>query len=97
MKHEKIIKRPDGTRVKIDVSLYLDIYRNNAQYDVDVTICAPGKRTFREVYSGDDYLFRKLSMQDRAAFILESQLKVVTAEEIYAAKLEAWELLKPTM
>lgn len=79
MTKETILKRPDGTKIKISVrvSLQSDIYRY-----IDVRKCAPGKRTFIDVHDSDDYRFRRLDMEERRKHILSRQLEFVTEEEI---------------
>lgn len=94
MKHEKIFKKEDGSKVSITVRVWLDGYRA-AVYNIDVSVCDAGKRKFRGI-SRDDYEYRSLSMPDRERAMTREYLKYVTAEELHAAKLELWEKLKPT-
>jgi len=94
--HEKILKRPDGTRVKIIVSFWDS--RTGYRYDIeDVRTCAKGKRTWVPVQDSNCYSYRRLSLDDRAKEKVKEELKVVTKEEVLQAKLELWEKLKPTM
>lgn len=47
MKFERNIKREDGTKIKFEVSLYLDyIYPNRSEYIVGVRKCLKNKRTW---------------------------------------------------
>lgn len=97
MKHEKIIKREDGSKVKISISFYSDSFRPESdKYRVAVQTCAKRKRTWINVTNSDDYSYRCLSMDERSKFAKEKQLEYVSKEEILSAKLELWEKLKPT-
>jgi hypothetical protein len=88
------LKRSDGKRVRIEINLYSDRYRGDLRYTVDVEYCLPRKRIWQDVYSTDDYHYR--SAKSREDFIKNAQLEHVTPEEIYAAKLEYWNSIKPS-
>jgi len=93
MNHEKLLKRSDGSKIKIRVRFWIrTIY---PMYDVEVLICEPRKRTFYNVYSSDDWSYRKLSMEEREKYVYEKQLEHVTEDEIMEAKMEMWNILKP--
>jgi hypothetical protein len=96
MMHEKILKRDDGSRVKIKVSLNNYLSRGNLQYSTMVFSCEKGKRTWRSTFNSDDYTYRKLSMDGRREFEYKSQFNIVTEIELQQARLELWEKLKPT-
>lgn len=49
MKNEKIIKRRDGSRVKIVSNIYTDSNRVWFRWESYSYYCAPGKRTFKTV------------------------------------------------
>lgn len=93
MRHEKILKRKDGTRVKIYISVSLSF--DGIVYRSDVRICEKGKRTWKPVTDSDSYSYRKLSMRDREIKDLENQLTMISGDELLEAKLEAWQRLKP--
>lgn len=95
MRHEKIIKRPDGRRIQISVTVYLDSLKGSC-YDLFIMVCEPRKRKFECIVNTDDYKFRGLSMEDRKAYTLNEYLKYATLVEIQTAKEELWQLLKPT-
>ena len=96
MKVEKIIKRDDGKRVKILVSVHVDHYRSSkVEYKSQVSVCEKGKRTWKGSCDCDGYTFRKLSMDDRSKFEYESQFNLITIEELNNAKLELWHKIKP--
>lgn len=96
MTHETILKRADGTKISIHVSLYVD-NRNDCIWKVTVAICHPRKRSYSYVSKGDDYSWRRLSMEDREKATMAEYLKHVTAEEILAAKIDLWNAIKPTL
>lgn len=96
MNHEKIFSRPDGSRVKIVVSVYTDIV-SGVKWNYFVLICEPRKRTWRSVTDSDSYEYRALSMEDRRKKNESDYLKVATSDEILAAKTELWEKLKPAL
>ncbi len=92
--HEKIIKRPNGDRVKITVSLAR--MRFDFEWNVDrVESCEKGKRKFHSPEIKDEWSFRTLSMEDRRKVIMEGYLTLASASEIHEAKLELWNKLKP--
>ena len=93
MHHEKIITRPNGDKIRIDV--YLQIDMNSLFWRTIISICGKGKRKYNNPVDTDSYSFRRLSMPDREKNITEQQLKIVTAEELLSAKNELWEKLKP--
>ena len=93
MHTEKIIKREDGSRVKIRTHPFID---QEVIYKVYVSTCKKGKRTWISAGDSDLYKYRGLTMDERRALEYKSFLKVVTEEEIQAARLEIWEAMKPT-
>ncbi len=98
MEHTKIIERSDKSKVKIRVQFktsYSSV--SSCSYDFDVYILPPRKRIWINVSYEltQSYLYRKLGNVERREAILNKQLEYVTKEEIYAAKLELWQKLKP--
>jgi hypothetical protein len=91
---EKMIKREDGSRIKIIVEIF-NVNYGSLQYKSSVLHCDKGKRTWRGTFNSDDYEYRGLSMDDRRKFEYESQLEFVSDQEILQAKIELWESLKP--
>ena len=99
MRHEKIVKREDGTQYQICVNAYLGSYRSESmQYRVDVYYKQKGKRKWmnveKDIY---DHEYRRLSMDKRREYDDNNNLRFVTKEEIYDARIELWNLLKPQM
>lgn len=97
MTHEKIVKREDGTQYQICVTAILDSYRTESMiYRVVVNRRFKGKRKWlrlgKEIY---DHEYRRLSMDERSEYDNKNNLRFVTKEEIYDAKIELWNLLKP--
>lgn len=95
MRHEKIIRRGDGSRVKIEISTYID-YSRRPVYRIDsVTMCEKGKRTWTGHCFKNDFRYRSLKHEDRIKYATEKFLEIVTEDEMWQAKLELWEKLKP--
>ena len=97
MKHSKIFTRPDGSKVEIEVTLTASWTDSDVRWSVSVHACAPKKRTWLNVYSGDDYDYRRLNQQEREDYILEKQMQHCTALEVLEVKLELWNKIKPTI
>ncbi len=95
IKHEKILRRLDDTRIKIEVNFCE--FNNRYMYDVLVCTCQPNKRKWKTVQDFNDYGYRGLSIEDRDREQAYNESRVVTKEEILQAKLELWEKLKPTL
>lgn len=95
---EKIIVRHDGTKYKITLELRFNNWRGTGiSYEAKVSKCEAGKRKFIPLLNGDDWEYRQQPFpHGRDKWEQALYLKHVTADEIYQAKLEAWELLKPT-
>lgn len=91
--HEKIIKRGDGSRIKILVSASEEFGR--LVYRQSVKVCQKGKRTWVWPFDNDGYAFRKMSRDDRESFSQEQFLLVASKEEFLQAKMELWEKFKP--
>ena len=98
MRHEKIIKREDGSKVLIRVSFSTTNYSEGYNWGVDVLISAANKRKFTNVVNTDDYEYRQQSFpHGRNAWAVKKQLEYVTPDELLQAKLELWEMLKPEL
>ena len=96
MRHEKIIRREDGSRVKICVSIFVSGYANkHYEYRSHVLTCEKGKRTWKGTYSTNCHNYRSLSMDERRKHEHESQFNAVTLDEIHQAKTELWQSIKP--
>lgn len=95
MKTEKILKREDGSRVKIIVDYYTERYMQKQGYSTLVFTCEKGKRTWKPSFDEDCYRYRTLSMEDRKVFEEESKFNHVTEEELLDAKMLLWQMMKP--
>jgi hypothetical protein len=93
MKHTEIIRRDDGSRVMIEVRLYVDPIVSN--YSIDVSTCKPKKRTWVNVVDEFSYSFRKLAPKERREFRMKRQLEVATLDEINNAIEKCWMNAKP--
>lgn len=84
MKHEEILKRPDGSSVKIEVTLNID--SRDVNWRLWVSTRNKGFKKWKDVVDTDDYFYRKIEFGKREAYCLEEFQKHVTAQEIYDAK-----------
>lgn len=96
MEYEMIIKRDDGSKVKIAVSLYLPSFRD-PEYRVGVFLCAKNKRTWIHQDCSTHYAYRELKFgsKEREEYEHKFHLTFVTEYEIHKAKTALWEMLKP--
>lgn len=97
MKLEKIINREDGTKYQLIITAYLDSYRNNPiEYKLQLHYKGKGKRIWKSVPTElSDFQIRKLEMQERIKYHYDNMFRFVSKEEVYQAKLELWEQMKP--
>ena len=74
-----------------------NFYRNtNIRYDVEVYYKEKKQRIWRCIPNGIfEHKYRALNMDERRIHDEENNLRFVTKDEIYDAKLELWNLLKP--
>jgi nucleoside-triphosphatase THEP1 len=94
LKSEKILRREDGSRVRIIVRA--GEYRMTSfKYMTEVHVCKKGKRTWFSVTDINSHEYRRLSSDERDSYVRQKQLEVVTEDEILQAKLKLWETLKP--
>lgn len=88
--HEKILKRVDGSKVKITAH-----FGEDAKYSVTVETCKKGRRIWQDCLDQYAWVFRKMSLSERAE--ITKKAKFATAEEILEAKMELWQKLKPEL
>ena len=93
MQHEKIIKRPDGSRIRIKACLVIDFRGFSWSYSVD--FCAKRKRTWVRTVDTDSFSYRSLDSSGKAEMIRTHSLRRASAEEINIAMIELWQKLKP--
>lgn len=95
VKNEIIIKRADGSKVKLTVSLGID-FLGPVSWGISAYVCEPNKRTFLNVLDTDDYAYRRLNPKERNEFHAVKIKEVVSDDEILAAKVSLWESIKPS-
>lgn len=88
MQHEKILRRDDGSRVKIVVRLVCDHFSNHPQWYFYCHHCAPGKRTWTNPSS---------SHTERIADERKRSLLLASEEEIKEAMRELLLKIVPTV
>jgi hypothetical protein len=81
MNIEKIIKRENGDRIRVNVSIGVSSI-GDTYCRVMVEICPKGKRKFRNVHDSNDFDWRRLNLDDRAIAVKRTQLVHVTPEEV---------------
>jgi hypothetical protein len=96
MKHEKIIKRDDGSQVKIYVRFFSDHINEEFRYSVNIFVKPPNQQNWDNVEKKlYDLKYRELSKPKRKVARNQRLLNFATAEEIHAVKIELWEKMKP--
>jgi len=95
--YKQILRRGDGSRVSITVEVSTVIYSGSFKYKVDVYTCQKGKRTWLRSYDSDNYLYRRMDTNERLNYIKESQLKIVSEEEILETMNKLWATMRPEL
>lgn len=95
MRHEKILNKKDGKRVKICVMVSIG-NGDKIPFKTSVEWAEKGKRTWINV-TKDDRDFRKLSSSEKVKADLKNQLSLVTIAELHEARWEAWQKIKPKL
>jgi hypothetical protein len=95
MRHEKIFKRADGSRIKIQVEISLpyisSIFEAQNAWSFHVWLCAKGKRTWESPKCAN----RWVSGEDARRLLMESYMQHVIYEDVEEVMLELLEKLKP--
>lgn len=94
MKHQKTIRREDGSQVRIEIGLRFDFGSSLPIWEVEVNQRAKGKRNWLGTHSTDDYTWRRLDQRDREIYRHNVHLKHVTEAELKEAKLELIDKIK---
>jgi hypothetical protein len=99
MSHEEILTRADGSKVKIRISLGMERHRDNAEWNVSVSICPPRKRTWVEAVNTDSNAYRSIpfASKERDDYRMGIYLQHCTKEEIHNAKMNLWNKIKPEL
>lgn len=96
MTHETILKRDNGDKYKITVSVFVDMMKH--YWSFGVYHCPAGKRKFTSVCdTGESLTLKRLPKDQQQTIAEEKYLQHVTAAEVQAAKLELWNQIKPTI
>jgi hypothetical protein len=93
---EKILKRPDGSRVVI--FLRGDVGYDNPQeirFRYRVYTIEKGKRKRIPVADTESFEYRRLDYKDRKKWVHDCNMQHITEDELHQAKIEFWEMLKP--
>tara|TARA_R110000850_G_scaffold276183_1_gene417642 strand:+ start:554 stop:862 length:309 start_codon:yes stop_codon:yes gene_type:complete len=94
MRIEEIIKREDGSRVRIVVTV--TTYRDKFNYEFSVVSCLKGKRTWTSPHSNDDHKWRALDMEGRQEYKKKKLLTIVTPIEVHTLAMRLWKTLEPS-
>ena len=96
MRHQKIIRREDGTRVCIDVTFRSSYFSNDTglDWEISVSVVDKGKRKFIPVACSGDIEARG-QRPERNRYAKSRSLSVVSEQEVLDAMLEAWDKAKP--
>lgn len=97
MKHEKIIRRDDGSRVKIEVRLICEYTRDYPQWSFQCYRCERGKRTWTTGVNHDDYSWRRLSHEERLAEDRRRSLLLASEAEVAETMRELIALIVPSV
>ena len=97
--HCRTMRRPDGTRVKVEVRFEEDYQdrRGEYTYKARVYTCQKGKRTWVSTYCTDDFSYRKLGMELRHKYEYDSMFPTISEKELDEVKKELWLKLEPTL
>lgn len=80
MRHEKIFKRKDGTRYKIEITLRVCCFQKEAKWDCNLYIRLRRQKSWSDL---------KTPEYNNAFY------EHVTHEEVLETKMELWQLIKP--
>jgi hypothetical protein len=95
MRHEKIIRRDDGSKVKIEVELSVELYSQDIRWDFKTYKCLKGKRTWETAVDLFSRELRRLSTHQKRERALQLKLQLATKEEVETAMLELLAQIKP--
>lgn len=95
MKHEKIIRREDGSKVRIIVELRVEPFRDHHSWEFSVDLCQKGKRTWFSSCGITEYESRRMKAGEFMIAKQKAALKHVSEQEVELAMLELWEKIRP--
>lgn len=93
--HEKIYKLEDGSRLKVAVSISVDCWSREPEYNFEVYAQKNGERKWKSVSDRNDRICQAMSFDERAIYQLNLYIEAATAERLNEVALELWESLKP--
>lgn len=94
MRIEEIIRRKDGSRVKIIVTA--TTYHGKFNYEFSAQSCLKGKRIWFSPHSNDDYVWRALDTEGRQEYKKKKLLTIVTSIEVHSLAMKLWRTLEPS-
>lgn len=97
MKHEKIIRRDDGSKVRIIVELRVELFQELHSWLFNVDLCEKGKRTWFSSCDIDEYQSRRMKADQFVMAKQKAALKYVSEQEVELVMLELWEKIRPKM
>ena len=97
MRHQKIIKRDNGDRVRITVELVVDWSMTEPRWTFVTHFCEPKKRTWKSYVNHDDFSWRSLDRKGRHDEDVKRSLKIASKEEVLEAMNELWHKVKPSL
>ena len=97
MKHERLLRRDDGSRVKIRVELTTDFTSDVPRWKWNCLSCAAGCRTWTPPVSQDDFAWRRLSYEDRQLDERRRSLLLVSESEVAETMRELIALIVPSV
>lgn len=77
---EKTLKRDDGTKIRF-IADFHSTY-SIPTMKIRVTVCQPGKRTFKALYDTNSYTWRSLDNTGKSKYVAERVRELVTQEEL---------------
>jgi hypothetical protein len=94
MTHEKIFKRKDGSRVKVSVWLYVHLNQSNWGYSIFIREADSDR--WIDPFSDSEYINRIVKPKFKNSLKHDNFDEYISKKEIMEAKLELWEIIKPT-
>ena len=96
MKHEKIFRLDDGSRVKVIASLDSSSILGDLEWDFFALTCGKGKRTWTSPVDTNQHSYREKTMKERRDFARSKYSELVTKEMVEETANELWNKLKPS-
>lgn len=93
MRLDYILRRDDGSRIKITVDLSME-YGRDAKYTFSVFSCKKRKSTWNRVVQ-ENFSHRTMSYQEKQSFFETESMNFITEDELMSAKLKLWNSIKP--